>query len=48
MELVSLRHEFDAQRFIEAGPGTPAKYATFIESQLGRPEVIVLVAEDEG
>lgn len=46
-ELVSLHHQFDAQRFIRAGPGTPAKYAAFIESQLGRPEVIVLVAEDE-
>jgi ribosomal protein S18 acetylase RimI-like enzyme len=45
-ELVSLHHQFDAQRFIEVGPGTPAKYATYIESQLGRPEVIVLVAED--
>lgn len=46
-ELVALHHGFDTQRFIQGGPGTPAKYASFIESQLGRPDVIVLVAEDE-
>ena len=46
-ELVSLHHGFDPQRFIQAGPGTPAKYASFIESQLVLPDVIVLVAEDE-
>lgn len=46
-DLVALHHEFDAERFVPAGAATPAKYATFIESQLRRLEVVILVAEDE-
>jgi ribosomal protein S18 acetylase RimI-like enzyme len=46
-DLVALHHEFDAGRFVPSGATTPATYGAFLESQLRRPEVIVLVAEDE-
>jgi ribosomal protein S18 acetylase RimI-like enzyme len=46
--LVRLHHEWDAARFIPATPGTERGYATFLGSQLGRPDVIVLVAERDG
>jgi len=47
-DLVTLHHKFDPERFIEAGPATPSKYAAFLERELGRPDAIVLVAEDCG
>ncbi len=45
--LVALHHELDARRFIEAAKSTPARYGQFLESQLARPEVIVIVAEED-
>ncbi|MBB3590759.1 ribosomal protein S18 acetylase RimI-like enzyme [Rhizobium sp. BK529] len=46
--LVALHHKLDSKRFIEAAKSTPARYAHFLESQLARPEVIVMVAEENG
>ena len=46
--LVALHHAFDPQRFIEATPNTEAGYGAFLDSQRGRSEVIVLVADKAG
>lgn len=46
--LVALHHELDAKRFIEAAKSTPLRYAQFLKSQLARPDVIVIVAEEDG
>lgn len=46
--LVGLHHDFDPERFIATTPRTEASYAGFLESQLGRDDVIVLVAEAGG
>lgn len=46
--LVRTHHDFDPQRFIAATPATERGYDAYIGSQLGAPEVIVLVAEDDG
>jgi ribosomal protein S18 acetylase RimI-like enzyme len=46
--LVALHHGFDAQRFMEAGPDTARGYGEFLVSQLGRPDVVILVAEEAG
>jgi ribosomal protein S18 acetylase RimI-like enzyme len=46
--LVRAHHEFDPQRFIAATPQTEHGYASFLGSQLGQPDVIVLVAERAG
>lgn len=46
--LVQLHHAFDPQRFITAAPDTDRFYAEFIESQLGEPKVVILVAELRG
>jgi ribosomal protein S18 acetylase RimI-like enzyme len=46
--LVALHHGFDPQRFIEATPNTEAGYGAFLDSQRGRSEVIVLVADKAG
>ena len=46
--LVALHHELDDKRFIEAAKSTPLRYGQFLQSQLARPEVIVIVAEDDG
>lgn len=46
--LVAVHHGFDAQRFLEPGPDTARGYGGFLVSQLGRPDVVVLVAEEEG
>jgi ribosomal protein S18 acetylase RimI-like enzyme len=43
--LVKLHHGFDAERFIGATEMTPSKYAGYLASQIGRDDVIVLVAE---
>lgn len=47
--LTALHYEFDPRRFIAPTPGTPAAYASFLGSQIGRPETVLLVAvtEDE-
>lgn len=46
--LVALHHDFDPERFISAGPGTERAYRQFFATQLGRPDVIVLVADEAG
>lgn len=46
--LVATHHGFDARRFIAATPGTPAGYASFLGTQLQRPDAAVLVAEENG
>lgn len=46
--LVRLHHDFDPQRFIAATPGTERGYGSFLDSQLGDPDIVVLVAEREG
>ena len=43
--LVAEHHDFDAERFIAPGPGTPQGYGRFLVSQIGRDEALVLVAE---
>jgi ribosomal protein S18 acetylase RimI-like enzyme len=42
--LVEVHNAFDADRFIATRPRTPADYASFMGTQLGKPEVAVLVA----
>ncbi len=46
--LVRAHHELDPQRFIAPGRGTERGYAAFLETQLDRPDGVVLVAEREG
>ena len=46
--LVRTHHEFDPQRFIAATPQTEHGYASFLGTQLGQPDVVVLVAERGG
>lgn len=46
--LVAEHHAFDPQRFLAAGEQTPARYASFIGSQLEAVDAVVLVAEDAG
>ena len=46
--LVEMHHHLDPQRFIAATPETPAGYARFLGSQMGKKDVILLVAERDG
>ena len=46
--LVSLHHDFDPDRFIGGTPNAELAYASFLDSQLKRPEIVVLVAEETG
>jgi len=46
--LVAVHHQFDARRFIAPGPGTRKGYGEFLAGQIGRPDALVLVAEDAG
>ncbi|MFL5499995.1 MAG: GNAT family N-acetyltransferase [Gemmatimonadaceae bacterium] len=46
--LVQTHHDFDAKRFIPSTPETPARYGSFLGSQLAKRGVIVLVAEKKG
>ena len=46
--LVELHHDLDPERFIPATSATPAGYARFLGSQLGKKDVTLLVAEREG
>jgi ribosomal protein S18 acetylase RimI-like enzyme len=46
--LVRTHHDFDPLRFIPATPETPLGYARFLGSQLGKPDVVLLVAERDG
>lgn len=47
-QLVRAHHDFDPKRFIEATPRTERGYASFLGTQLGKPDVVVLVAERDG
>lgn len=46
--LVRVHHDFDAQRFIEAGPETERMYGAYLGSQLEKPNIVMLVAERGG
>jgi ribosomal protein S18 acetylase RimI-like enzyme len=46
--LVRTHHDFDPKRFIAATPQTEHGYASFLGTQLDKPDVIVLVAERNG
>jgi len=46
--LVQQHHDFDRHRFLPATGRTPDHYAQFLGSQLDDPDVIVLVADDDG
>jgi ribosomal protein S18 acetylase RimI-like enzyme len=46
--LVKVHHAFDPDRFIAPGPGTERGYGGFLAAQLGRKDMIVLVAEQAG
>jgi ribosomal protein S18 acetylase RimI-like enzyme len=46
--LVALHHDFDRDRFIAPTPNTAPAYGGYLASQLDRPEVVVLVAEEAG
>lgn len=46
--LVRTHHEFDQERFIAATPRTEEGYGSYLGSQLGEPDVVILVAEHEG
>jgi ribosomal protein S18 acetylase RimI-like enzyme len=46
--LVGLHHDYDPERFIAPGPGTDRGYGSFLVSQLGRKDVILVVADEDG
>ena len=46
--LVQTHHNFDQRRFIAATRNTAAGYGSFLVSQIGRRDVVVLVAEQDG
>ena len=46
--LVRAHHDFDAKRFIPATAETEAGYSWFLGTQLEKPNVAVLVADDGG
>lgn len=46
--LVRTHHDLDEKRFIAPTAETEARYARFLETQLGEPNVIILVAEGHG
>ena len=46
--LVKTHHAFDETRFIAATRHTEAGYASFLGTQLDEPDVVVLVAEQDG
>lgn len=46
--LMRVHHAFDPQRFLAPGPHAEAGYASFLASQLGNDDAIVLVAELDG
>ncbi len=45
--LMALHHQWDPKRFIATGTGTEASYARWLRSQLEKPDVVVLAAEQE-
>ncbi len=46
--LVQTHHDFDPLRFIPVMPQTPQRYGAFLGSQMDKPSVVVLVAEEAG
>ena len=46
--LVRTHHDFDPKRFIAATAGTEHGYGSFLGTQLDKPNVVVLVAEQNG
>ncbi|MDT4859264.1 Mycothiol acetyltransferase [compost metagenome] len=46
-DLMALHHQWDPNRFIATGTGTKASYARWLRSQLEKPDVVVLAAEQE-
>lgn len=46
--LVRVHHDFDALRFMAATPETEQLYASYLGGQLGRPNIVMLVAERDG
>ena len=46
--LVEVHHDFDPRRFLPTRNRTPADYASFLVGQLDDPDVVVLVADDNG
>ena len=46
--LVQQHHDFDARRFLAASRRTSDHYAEFLGSQLDDPDVLLLVAEQDG
>jgi ribosomal protein S18 acetylase RimI-like enzyme len=46
--LVKSHYDFDPKRFMAATSGTARGYASYLGTQLDKPNVIVLVAECEG
>ncbi|MGH7575842.1 MAG: GNAT family N-acetyltransferase [Longimicrobiales bacterium] len=46
--LVQMHHDFDPGRFIAASPQTEHGYASFLRTQLDEPDVVMLVAEQDG
>ena len=43
--LVRTHHDFDPQRFLAETPQTENRYASFLGTQLGEPNIVILVAE---
>ena len=46
--LVRTHHQLDSARFIPASPRTETSYASFLETQLDDPAIILLVAQQNG
>jgi ribosomal protein S18 acetylase RimI-like enzyme len=46
--LVRTHHDFDPERFLPTTPQTEHGYASFLGTQLEKPNVVVLVAERDG
>jgi ribosomal protein S18 acetylase RimI-like enzyme len=46
--LVRTHHDFDPKRFIAATPQTEHAYGSFLGTQLDEPNIIILVADQDG
>ena len=46
--LVRTHHDLDPARFIAATSGTEKGYGSFLGTQLGEPNIVILVAERDG
>lgn len=45
-QLMALHHQWDPKRFISSNDKTPQSYARYLSSQLGKDDVLVIVAEE--